>query len=157
MQTTPKLKENIVGSVSSIAQRQQLQHELLDNFTGGKAKIKNAEITINGQAHKANPEVSQNAPIFDGVSEQDVMTYFKQLTGEPSLPKAELLPRLKDLDGNVSIRYTVKEGDLTYNLRNGSSSVDVTRARWTIEITGTSGQQVGEKVLTRPKVEIKFR
>ncbi|PMC14683.1 hypothetical protein CJ230_11670 [Oligella urethralis] len=151
-----KATGSVADSAKSVAQTQQLRHELLDNFTGTKEKVKQAEITINGHLIKANPQISQNAAIFDGVSEQDVMSYFKQLTGVDKLPKAEKMGHLKDLDGNQAIVYAVKKDGLTYNLRNGSSSIDKTEARWTIEVTGTSGYQVGEKVLTRPRVEIKF-
>ena len=152
-----KATGSVADSAKSVAQTQQLRHELFDNFTGTKAQIKQAEITINGHLIKANPQISEGAAIFDGVSEQDVMSYFKQLTGVDNLPKAEKIPHLKDLDGNQAIFYAVKKDGLTYNLRNGSSSIDKTKARWTIEVTGVKGYQVGERVLTRKFVEVKFR
>ncbi len=138
-------------------QRLDKNLELFDNFTGGAGRIKNAQITIDGQVYKANPELSKNAAVFDNVPQRQVMQYFKDLAGVEVLPVSKPMPAALDVYGNPGIRYTVDKGDVTYNLRSGSSSVDTTGAKWTIEISGVRGNKVGDRVMKQRKIEVKFR
>jgi filamentous hemagglutinin len=63
---------------------------------------------------------------------------------------------LKRLDTPLGIVYYAKKDGLTINLREYSSSKDETKARWTIDIVGTSNviDAVGKK---NNRVEIKFK
>ncbi len=138
-------------------QRLDKNLELFDNFTGGASRIKNAQITIDGQVHKVNPEHSKNAVVFDDVPQGKVMQYFKELAGVEFLPEPLPMPTALDVYGNPGMMYIVKKDGLTYNLRSGSKSVDQTRAKWTIEVHGILGNKVGNRVMERQKIEAKFR
>ncbi len=123
----------------------------------GASRIKNAQITIDGQMYKANPELSKNASVFDNVPEGKVIEYFKDLAGVEVLPVSTPIPTALDVYGNPGILYVVKNGGVTYNLRSGSSSVGNTKAKWTIEVTGVKKHRVGEKLLKQNQIEVKFR
>jgi hypothetical protein len=107
--------------------------------------------------HKANPELSKNAVVFDDVPQGKVMQYFKELAGVEFLPEPLPMPTALDVYGNQGMMYIVKKDGLTYNLRSGSKSVDQTRAKWTIEVHGILGNKVGNRVMERQKIEAKFR
>jgi len=131
--------------------------ELFDNFTGGSNRIKNAQIVLDGKAYKANPELSKNAAVFDGVSEPKVKQYFMDLAGVEKLPSPKPMKNAVDLHGNQGIMYIVRKNGVTYNLRSGSRSVDQTQAKWTIEVTGVDRYKVGDRILKRDYIEVKFR
>src|SRR5690606_9864839 len=106
---------------------------------------------------KANPELSKNAAVFDNVPQGKVIQYFKDLAGVEFLPKPLPMPKMVDVHGNIGLRYTVEKDGLTYNLRRESKSVDQTRAKWTIEVSGVKGYPVGDRLMRRKEIEIKFR
>lgn len=106
---------------------------------------------------KANRELSKSAAVFDNVPEVKVKQYFKDLAGIDELPSPHRMSTAHDINGKPGIRYTVEKDCLIYNLRSGSSTVDKTGAKWTIEINGVSGYPVGDRVINRKKIEIKFR
>ena len=96
---------------------------------------------------RADPENSINAPIFQGASDNLVKSYFMQLGGVDSLP----LPKSVMIRGSSAEVYTLTRKDgVSINLRNGSSSSNVTGAKWTIDIMSPNG-------IRAKRVEIKFK
>ncbi|AHG65584.1 hypothetical protein MIM_c35240 [Advenella mimigardefordensis DPN7] len=148
--------KSLSSSKLSEAQRQDKKRELFDNFTGGASRTRKAQITIDGKQYTANPELSKNAPVFDGVPQGKVLQYFKDLAGIEALPTAKPMAAI-DVYGNPGIRYTIDKDGLTYNLRSGSSSVDSTGAKWTIEINGLKGHEINGRILNHRRIEVKFR
>ncbi|ETF02389.1 hypothetical protein W822_14720 [Advenella kashmirensis W13003] len=144
-------------SNSKLSESERLNLEAFDSFTGGASRLKKGQITMDGQAIKANGEFSKNAMVFDNVPRSKVVKYYKKLAGIEFLPNPQLMTETPDIYGNPGILYTVEKGKITYTLRSGSSSVDKTRAKWTIEISGVRGYPVGERVVNRKKIEMKFR
>lgn len=73
------------------------------------------------------------------LSEQEIINYAQSLAGTAAL---------KRLDTPLGIVYYAKKDGLTINLREYSSSKDETKARWTIDIVGTSNviDAVGKKI-----------
>ncbi|HGO5822643.1 TPA: hypothetical protein ACK3JW_000284 [Mannheimia haemolytica] len=39
------------------------------------------KLNINGKIYTTNPDTSTGVPVFKGVSDQDVIAYFKELAG----------------------------------------------------------------------------
>ena len=112
---------------------------------------------LDGKAYKANPDLSKNAAVFDGVSESKVKRYFMDLAGVEKLPAPQPMSKAVDVRGNPGLMYIVEKDGLKYNLRTGSSTVDQTQAKWTIDITGIPRTDVNGRILTRDKIEVKFR
>jgi len=81
------------------------------------------------------------------LSNQEIIDYAQSLAG--TVP-------LKENKTPTGMVYFAKKDGLTINLREYSSSKDETKARWTIDIVGTSNviDAVGKK---NNRVEIKFK
>ncbi|VVM19230.1 hypothetical protein BSPWISOXPB_11248 [uncultured Gammaproteobacteria bacterium] len=97
-------------------------------------KIKpNNQITIGYKKLTALPE-NGGARVFKGVSDKQVMAYFKQLTGS-KLPK-----KIKVFDKKTGIfkgnRYSIKTDKGSFNLRDYSHSKakGESHERWTIDV-----------------------
>ncbi|AUX92565.1 hemagglutinin repeat-containing protein [Mixta gaviniae] len=93
---------------------------------------KDFTVSVNGKTLRTDPEVSIGAPVFKDTTDADVMSYFKQLSGVDTMPKAVVIP------GKGTI-YSVKvtEGPNAGNnvtLRDFSNSTSQTNARWTIDV-----------------------
>ncbi|WP_084151473.1 hypothetical protein [Paracidovorax oryzae] len=73
---------------------------------------------------------SGKAKVFSGVTEEEVKTYFEELTGT-ALPN----PVPLTIRGNAGVRYTVDNANGNFVLRDVSASVDQTGAAWTMEIS----------------------
>ncbi|OOF46831.1 hypothetical protein BKK52_10710 [Rodentibacter trehalosifermentans] len=114
-----------------------------------------------GFTHATLAKTSMGAPVYQGVSDQNVFSYFKEITGVDKLPNPIVISKMKDLNGNNGKVWSVKptEGPLkgsTVNLRTFSSSQEKTRAKYTVEIVQPSN--VNERVsgINAGKIEIKF-
>ncbi|WP_256821843.1 VENN motif pre-toxin domain-containing protein, partial [Rodentibacter trehalosifermentans] len=140
---------------------QQRVNEIAHQFNAKSIEPKDMKIAINGQTYTANPKTSMGAPVYQGVSDQNVFSYFKEITGVDKLPNPIVISKMKDLNGNNGKVWSVKptEGPLkgsTVNLRTFSSSQEKTRAKYTVEIVQPSN--VNERVsgINAGKIEIKF-
>ncbi|MFA9500932.1 hypothetical protein ACERCG_11030 [Mannheimia sp. E30BD] len=131
--------------------------EIAYQFNTKSIEPKDMKLNINGKIYTTNPDTSTRVPVFKGVSDQDVIAYFKELAGADKLPIPKIIPRMKDLDGNVGKVWAVKPADgplkgSTLNLRNFSSSQHHTNAKFTIEIVKPNQEISGIK----NSIEIKF-
>lgn len=93
---------------------------------------KDFQISINGKTLKADPQVSQGAPVFVGATTSEVMSYFRQLAGVENMPLGKLIP-------GKGTTYTVKtESGAKITLRDFSRTQEQTGAIWTIDIIDNS-------------------
>ena len=140
----------ISGGVISrdpVAHSNNLMSDVISKFADPALKPKDFTITIDGKFMRADPVNSINAPIFQGASDNLVKSYFMQLGGVDSLP----LPKSVMIRGSSAEVYTLTRKDgVSINLRNGSSSSNVTGAKWTIDIMSPNG-------IRAKRVEIKFK
>lgn len=135
--------------------------ELAHQFNTTSIEPKAMKLNINGKSYSANPNTSIRVPIFQQVSDHDVITYFKELSGVDKLPMPKSIPKMKDLDGNTGKVWTVKPetGPLrgsTINLRNFSTSQKDTNSKYTIEIIQSKDNKSWESGIRSRKIEIKF-
>ncbi|WP_372485794.1 hemagglutinin repeat-containing protein [Stenotrophomonas sepilia] len=140
----------ISGGVISrdpVAHSNNLMSDVISKFADPALRPKDFTITIDGKFMRADPVNSINAPIFQGASDNLVKSYFMQLGGVDSLP----LPKSVMIRGSSAEVYTLTRKDgVSINLRNGSSSSNVTGAKWTIDIMSPNG-------IRAKRVEIKFK
>jgi len=140
----------ISGGVISrdpVAHSNNLMNDVISKFADPALRPKDFTITIDGKFMRADPVNSINAPIFQGASDNLVKSYFMQLGGVDSLP----LPKSVMIRGSSAEVYTLTRKDgVSINLRNGSSSSNVTGAKWTIDIMSPNGVRA-------KRVEIKFK
>ncbi|WP_414489204.1 hemagglutinin repeat-containing protein [Stenotrophomonas maltophilia] len=102
------------------------------------------DVTIEGRVYKADPMISQGAPVFDGVSENAVKGYVMQLAGVEEMPK----PRV--IQGKGELYVIQRPNGLIIRLRAFSSSAGKTGAKWTVDVVHPSINNGGA-------VEMKFK
>ena len=96
-------------------------------------------VSINNKILKAHPQNSIRSPIYQGISDNNIIAYFKELTKISKLPAPKVISGKNALDGSRAQVWSVKptEGPLagsTVNLRNFSRSQQDTLVRYTIEL-----------------------
>ncbi|WP_018651248.1 VENN motif pre-toxin domain-containing protein [Actinobacillus capsulatus] len=141
---------------------QQRVSEIAHQFNNKSVEPKNMKVTINGQTYATNPRTSIGAPVFQGVSDQNVISYYKEISGVDKLPSPQIIPKMKDLNGNSGKVWTIKpqQGPLkgsTINLRNFSTSQNDTNAKYTIEIIQPKDNKTWVSGIKSRKIEIKFQ
>ncbi|VVH58313.1 hypothetical protein BSPCLSOX_1396, partial [uncultured Gammaproteobacteria bacterium] len=132
---TSKVVGKIVKSVNKVKvlKTANTRKQFADLFD----KIKpNNQITIGNKKLTVLPE-SGNAKIFERISDKQVMTYFKQLTGS-KLPKP-IAKKFKVGDNKFEygVIYKIKTDKGYFTLRNKSASnlSDGSKPRWTIDVS----------------------
>ncbi|VVH56448.1 hypothetical protein BSPCLSOX_1276, partial [uncultured Gammaproteobacteria bacterium] len=142
---TSKVVGKIVKSVNKVKvlKTVKIRKQVIDLFD----KIKpNNQITIGYKKLTALPK-NGGAKVFEGASDKQVMTYFKQLTGS-KLPK-----KIKVFDKKTGIfkgnRYSIKTDKGSFNLRDYSHSKAKggSNERWTIDVPKELlGLKVGKEI-----------
>lgn len=84
---SPKYNEDLNTNINVKAQKIREEkinsrvQDLARQFNTKSIEPKNMELKINGVTYKANPETSNRVPVFRGVTDNNVVAYFKELTG----------------------------------------------------------------------------
>lgn len=154
-----ELNEKITNKPESIRNQKVNDRvsEIAYQFNTKSIEPKDMKLNINGKTYTTNPDTSTGVPVFQGVSDRDVIAYFKELAGVDKLPNPKPISKMRDLEGNIGKVWGVKpiDGPLkgsTVNLRNFSSSQHQTNAKFTIEIVKPNQGISGLK----NSIEIKF-
>ncbi|OOR96044.1 hypothetical protein B0186_11155, partial [Canicola haemoglobinophilus] len=140
---------------------QQRVNEIAHQFNTKSVEPKDMKLTINGRLYLTNPKTSIGSPVYKGVSDQDVITYFKELTGVDKLPNPSIVSKMKDLNGQDGKVWTIKPTDgplkgSSINLRNFSSSQEKTNSKYTIEIIQAKDNKTWQSGIKSRNIEIKF-
>lgn len=78
--------------------------------------------------------------MYKGVSETQIKQLFKELAGVKDLPKPREIKGKASIDGKQGVIYAIKKSNgENLTLRNFSTSVNETKARWTIQTTASNG------------------
>ncbi|MFL1733166.1 hypothetical protein, partial [Moraxella oculi] len=132
--------------------------QIRNDFNSNDIQPKDMTVIINGRTYHANPRTSDRAPIYQGVSNQDVQAYYMQIAGIQNMPSSRPISGRKDIYGNPAQVWSIKptQGPLagaTINLRTYSNTQKQSMAKYTIEIIGARNTQSGIK---SNRIEIKF-
>ncbi|URQ59793.1 hypothetical protein LQ939_13595 [Pantoea alhagi] len=118
--------------------------ELATQFNSALVHPKKFKLNINGRIIVADAESSLGAPVFKGVTDIEVLNYFRQLAGLEKLPPAKII-------SGKGVVYSVKLNDESaMTLRDFSTSAHRTGAKWTIDLITPS-------INGGRKVEVKFK
>ncbi len=124
---------------------------------------KNMTLTINGKTYRTNQATSKGAPVFQGLSDNEIFTIYKELAGITQLPQARATKAL-DLNGNPRKLWVLQptSGPLkgnSINLRTGSSSAKTSNTKFTIDIAIKNNNGFNRRLSnlkSGTNVEIKF-
>ena len=135
-------------SAAELAQTQQhRQSELVQVFDPLNPRD---GITVGNRSVLPKPD--QAVPIYEGLSENEVKAYFRELAGVADLPVAKTI-YAKDGKALGTI-WTVSDGKGgSFSLRDFASSTDLSGPVWTIEVPKTMVPTVNT---SGKSVEIKF-
>lgn len=135
--------------------------ELKSQFNPTHIKPQDIELKFNGKIYKADANDSKYVPVFHNVSDENAITYFKELVGIENLPPPLTIANKFDIHGNPAKVWTVKPAKGPFkgtalNLRNFSTSQDQIPTKLTIEIV--RGKNINKSIsgLGYNSIEIKF-
>jgi filamentous hemagglutinin len=138
---------DLAGKQPNSVLQQQSQNRINDlamQYNTKSIEPKDFQLNLSGKVLKTDPKVSKGAPVYEGATTSDVMSYFKQLAGVESMPVAKVVP------GKGTIYTATTEGGSKITLRDFSRSSQQTGASWTIDVM--------DKVINGGRtVEIKFK
>ncbi|OCZ55086.1 hypothetical protein A7P22_03515 [Achromobacter insolitus] len=125
-------------------QSQNRIDDLAVQYNTKSIEPKDFQLNLGGRVLKTDPQVSKGAPVYEGATTSDVMSYFKQLAGVESMPVARIVP------GKGTIYIIKTESGSKITLRDFSTSSQQTGANWTIDVM--------DKAINGGRtVEIKFK
>ncbi|KAF1003832.1 MAG: 16S rRNA endonuclease CdiA [Pseudomonas sp.] len=138
---------DLAGKQPNSVLQQQSQNRIDDlavQYNAKSIEPKDFQLNLGGKVLKTDPQVSKGAPVYEGATTSDVMSYFKQLAGVENMPVAKVVP------GKGTIYTATTEGGSKITLRDFSRSSQQTGASWTIDVM--------DKVINGGRtVEIKFK
>ena len=154
------IKLNVLQRGPQRLQKSRVE-ELKSQFNPRHKKPWDTELKFGGVIHKADINDSKSVPVFHNVSDENAITYFKELAGIENLPPPLTIANKFDIHGNPAKVWTVKptKGPFkgtTLNLRNFSTSQDQIPTKLTIEIV--RGKNINKSIsgLGYRFIEIKF-
>ncbi|MDO4871734.1 MAG: hypothetical protein Q4A26_03315, partial [Candidatus Saccharibacteria bacterium] len=155
-----EVKLNVLQRGSQRLQKARVE-ELKSQFNPRHKKPWDTELKFGGLIHKADINDSKSVPVFHNISDENAITYFKELAGIENLPPPLTIANKFDIHGNPAKVWTVKPAKgpfkgTTLNLRNFSTSQDQIPTKLTIEIV--RGKNINKSIsgLGYNSIEIKF-
>ncbi|MDH3000211.1 hypothetical protein A1D23_08465 [Chelonobacter oris] len=139
-----------------------LINQFREQFNNSKIHPREMKLSVNGKIFYADKKLSEGAPIFSGLSNKQIEQLFKDISGINKLPKGKIVQGIKSINGEPGIVYPVKPEDsllkdTTVNLRNFSTSQDISGVKWTIEIIKGKKNIESQGLFKSDKIEIKFK